>query len=305
MIEHTPGLSTWLAERKTGLGSTDAAPSVGLCPWRTALDVYLEHIGEAQPREISEAMEMGTLLEPVVAELYQRRTGEALEAAPPIIRHPDRPWQLASLDRRRRDNDRRIVELKTAGQWLTSEWGESGTDAIPDHYVLQVVHQMVVSQTEIADVAVLLAGQEFRVYTIDLNQDLAAILTEREAELWDRIQRRDPPEPDWEHSSTSRVVGAMRGFRCAEITLGDDILEQVAEYKRLGAEIRAMEKDRDTLKGKVMFAMADATHARLPDHTLLERKPITCKEHTVKEHTYIKLQIHEPKIKKLRERSAV
>ena len=48
----------WLQERRRGIGGSEAAAILGLSPWATPLDVYLDKIGEGEEVEETEAMQM-------------------------------------------------------------------------------------------------------------------------------------------------------------------------------------------------------------------------------------------------------
>ena len=71
----------WLEVRKTGIGSSDAAAAVGLNPYQSALELWLVKTGRAEglptvdPKDDSQPMYWGTLLEPIVAAHYTKKTG--------------------------------------------------------------------------------------------------------------------------------------------------------------------------------------------------------------------------------------
>ena len=65
----------WLKQRKLGIGGSDVAAVLGLSAFRTPTDVYLDKIGEAEPRQATDSMHFGQLLEAVVAKEFARRTG--------------------------------------------------------------------------------------------------------------------------------------------------------------------------------------------------------------------------------------
>ena len=67
--------SQWLEERRQGIGGSDAAAAVGLSPWKTRLELWLEKTGQTPDREETPEMRRGTLLEPVVKQLYADATG--------------------------------------------------------------------------------------------------------------------------------------------------------------------------------------------------------------------------------------
>lgn len=155
----------WLAARKRGIGATDAVAVCGLSPWRDALAVYCDKLSLVEPDAPTEEMEFGILAEPLVAQLYEKRTGLALvEPAERLVGRRDEPWAICSPDRFRK-SDGRLVEIKTANPFRARDWGEEGTDAVPDHYAAQVVWQMFVLEVDVVDLAVLL-GRKLLIYTL-------------------------------------------------------------------------------------------------------------------------------------------
>lgn len=180
----------WLAERRTGIGGSDAAAVIGLSDWTTPLQVYLDKRGELPPTEPSPAMLWGTLLEPVLRQRYADLTGLEIIRHKGIQRHPKMPFVIASLDGIAGD---RLLELKTAR--TDKDWGEPGTDEIPLAYRIQVQHYLAVTGLSLADIAVLIGGQDFRIYTVEADRILQDSLLEQEAEFWERVQQGFPPDP--------------------------------------------------------------------------------------------------------------
>src|SRR4051794_20907188 len=71
----------WLEIRKQGIGSSDAAAAVGLSPYKSALELWMEKTSQDQAlpkldvNDESSPAYWGTLLEPIVAAHYCKRTG--------------------------------------------------------------------------------------------------------------------------------------------------------------------------------------------------------------------------------------
>ena len=67
----------WLEYRRKGLGGSDAAAGLGISPFRTARDLYYDKLGvvTADDQENWVAMEVGNLLEPLVARIFAKKTG--------------------------------------------------------------------------------------------------------------------------------------------------------------------------------------------------------------------------------------
>ncbi len=67
----------WLAVRNQGIGSSDSAAVVGLSPYKSPLELWMEKTGRKAPDDLSdnEAVFWGSTLEPVIAQVYGEKTG--------------------------------------------------------------------------------------------------------------------------------------------------------------------------------------------------------------------------------------
>ena len=185
----------WLAIRSKGIGSSDAAAAIGLSSYKCSLSLWLEKTGRQQPEDLSnkEAVVWGTVLEPVLAKMYAERTGRKVRRVNAVLQHPEYPFMLANLDREVvTENGTGILEIKTAGFYSMQLW----EDGVPVAYQCQVLHQLAVTGHAWADVAVLLGGQEFRIYRIERDDDKIADLIRREAQFWSWVTEDQQPEPD-------------------------------------------------------------------------------------------------------------
>lgn len=86
----------FLARRKTGIGGSDVGAICGLDPFRSALDVYLEKVGEVEA-VVTPAMDSGIRLEPIIKDLYQESSGRRLKRAR-FRRHKEHQWMVGHPD---------------------------------------------------------------------------------------------------------------------------------------------------------------------------------------------------------------
>lgn len=288
----------WLEARKHGIGSSDASAVCGCNQYRTAYEVYMEKTGQLPAVPMNAAMEWGLRLEPAIAQAYQDRQGIAIVKGPPMVPHPECEFMFANPDWLAADQSR-IVELKTAGIWSADQWGDQGTDEIPEAYLVQVQYQMLVLGIPLADVAVLIAGQDFRVYHVERNAAIAGYIEDLVCQFWDMVQRREPPEPDWEHESTVELMKLLHPVQDGLIVEMDPaILELVEQWERTKEEKKAAEEAADFLKAKLLHAMGPAAIGQLSDGRELVRKTVSRKEYTVKASEYTTFSVRSPKRKK-------
>jgi putative phage-type endonuclease len=88
----------------------------------------------------------GTLLEPIVAAHYTKRTGNKVRRVNAVLQHPKHPWMLANVDREVvGSSEVQILECKTAGIHGARLW----KDGVPEYVQLQVMHQLAVTATRL------------------------------------------------------------------------------------------------------------------------------------------------------------
>lgn len=255
----------WLAERRKSIGSSDAASVLGVCPYSAPIDTWQRKLNIVGEKECSEQMLWGNLLEPVLAAEYQRRTGMAFTGTQLFFRHPERPWMTATLDGLRADG--RIAELKTASAWAR-EWGDEDSDEVPEPYLVQVHHQMAVTGAEVADVAVLIGGQRFQIYTVERNEDLIALILETEERFWRCVQQRIPPT--W-GKLDARALAAVYPECSGSIELDDAAAQLVAQHEAAKkAEKDAKEKG-ETFKASILERLGNSQFGTLPDGRLVKK----------------------------------
>ena len=189
----------WLTVRRQGIGSSDAAAAVGLNPYKSQLQLWMEKTGRdgalpvVDPNDDQSPMYWGTLLEPIVAAHYTRRSGHRVRRVNAVLQHPEHPWMLANIDREVVGaSDVQILECKTAGIHGARLW----RDGVPEYVQLQVMHQLAVTGKQAADVAVLLGGQELQVFRIERDDTLIAQLVALEQQFWGYVERDQQPPAD-------------------------------------------------------------------------------------------------------------
>src|SRR5690606_38943461 len=196
---HDPWKAEELMERPRAIGGSDAAVVLGISPWKTRYQLWRELVGESEPvAEENERLRWGKLLEEPVAREYAERTGRKIRRVNRTLVHPELPYVTGHLDRdvvRGDDPEKRILEVKTTDTWNRTEWGPSGSDEVPDHYLTQVQHYMALTGADICDVAVLVGGNDFRVLHVPRNDRLIGAMLERYVDFWERhVEAKVPPE---------------------------------------------------------------------------------------------------------------
>jgi putative phage-type endonuclease len=185
----------WLAARREGIGGSDVAAIMGVSRWKTPLAVYLDKIGHGEEVEDNEPMYWGRALEPIVALEFMRRTCLPLKGIGESLRFKSicYPWMVATLDGLVEDEENPgVLEVKTSRSG--AEWGEDGSEDIPQDYVLQGTHYMIVTGRRVCWFPVLIGGSDFRIYRMNYDEELADIITVEEKRFWhEHVLARNPP----------------------------------------------------------------------------------------------------------------
>jgi len=167
----------WLKQRMRGVGGSDVAAIMGLSPWRTPGEVWLEKTGRADPQDLSDRpyVQRGVDLEGFVGDRFKAAHRDMrIKRVNAICQSLERPWAQASLD----------FEVCWHGRWgvleiKTSRSDEGWKDGIPLYYMTQVQHYLSVTGREFAWVAVQFDSDylwEYREYYIERDEeDIAAI----------------------------------------------------------------------------------------------------------------------------------
>ncbi len=237
-----------LERRKSGIGSSDISAIVGLSSWASPIDVWLDKTGRGKGFEGNVSTRIGNALEPLISELYAERTGARLSEPAQTHAHPIEAWRLATPDRVAHfgDNARKVVECKNA-MYGVAEWGDDGTDEIPQAYICQVQWQLDVLGLDDADVAALL-GQKLHVYHVKRDVELCAQLREAAWLFWrDHVIADVQPPIDGSEGTKdylARKYPQNNGLMVAADVKADEIAERLTRAK---VALDAAELDAATL----------------------------------------------------------
>ncbi|KGV24038.1 YqaJ viral recombinase family nuclease [Burkholderia pseudomallei] len=255
----------WLAVRRTGIGSSDAAAAVGLNPYMSALELWLDKTGRGEglprpdPNDATSPVFWGTLLEPLVAAIYTRQTGNKVRKVNAVLRHPNIPWMLANIDREIVGaHDVQILECKTAGEYGARLW----RDGVPEYVQVQVQHQLAVTGKTAAHVAVLLCGQALEVHRIERDDALIGQLIELEARFWRYVESDTPPPADGSESA-DRALRHLYPGNGETIDFSDDprLSSVFSDLIAVRGEIETRQQLEAQFKQMIQEAMGDAVRA--------------------------------------------
>lgn len=267
----TKGMSRdeWLIMRKQGIGSSDASAAIGLNPYQSPLELWMvktgreENLPKIDPNDESHPTYWGNILEPIVATHYTKRTGYKVRRPNAILQHPDadKAWMLANIDYSVVGcRDVQILECKTAGEFGSRLW----RDGVPEYVEVQVQHQLAVTGKAVADVCVLLCGQEIRIHRIERDDVLIERLIELERRFWEYVITDTPPPADGSDSAGRALQALYPHDRGNTLDFTDDepMSTAFADLVSVRAEIDTRKEIESELKQRIQQRMGEASRAR-------------------------------------------
>ncbi|EHH7583292.1 endonuclease [Escherichia coli] len=184
-----------IMDRTKYIGGSDVAGILGISPWRTPLEVYLDKV---QPRvkpvdpSKQKFFTRGQRMEPYVIDLLSEETGMEIVHRGNRYIHRDYDFIAAEIDAEAASGEN--IEIKTVSPFKAKEWGEIQTDAIPVHYTAQAMHGLMVTNKQVCVFGVLIGGDDFRIYRVERDEETIQAILEKEIAFWDRVKNLNPPE---------------------------------------------------------------------------------------------------------------
>lgn len=247
-------------DRKLFIGGSDAAAILGVSPWKSEFALYQEKIGEYQ-EEITPAKQRifnrGKRWEPIVIEMLVDELEDRGHDVQLIKRNeryvdPEHGFLAAEIDLELMlDGEHVNGEMKTAHPFAAKDWGEEGTDEIPLYYTAQVAHGQMVTRRNKTIVAALIGADDLRVHEVCRDDELIDIIRGKEVEFWERIQRREPPQP-----TTAEDINRLYRIDAGTIMEADEeLVDLIAEASNTKTNLKAAETRLDVLVTQIKARM--------------------------------------------------
>lgn len=249
------------AFRRTGLGSSEVASAIGLGGFSDPMEIFLVKTGRVPPRESTEEMAWGHVIEPSLAAWYASKHHVAylddFDGRTPIP-CPGEDWLWATPDRRAECLDtgrRRVVELKNVGSFMAKQWGEPGTDAVPTYYFVQVQLQMHCTGDLEADAVASLGGRPPQVWHVKRDDQVVAMVIERARRFWNHVVHDTPPDPQ----TPEQLAQLMKALHPSHV--GEDLVEASGPLLHAMGELHEAES-----VAKEAKTLVDWTKGRIKKH---------------------------------------
>ncbi|GAB3977423.1 YqaJ viral recombinase family protein [Actinoallomurus acanthiterrae] len=256
VLPKTASHAEWLTARRAGIGGSDALAVIGLDPYKTRLEVYLDKVDRAPVRPQTKRMRWGQIVEDSIATYFSERTGIGVRHCG-LLRNLERTWQLASVDRL--TNDGGLLEVKNTSIWRAKEWSD---DQIADGAEAQAQHYLDVTGLDHAWVAVQIGGDPPEIRLIERNESFIADIRAMEEEFWQLVVTRTPPALEGGAAAADLIKRMFpSGAEGKRVEVDEEFMTLLAEHRRHVTEQSAAEKNKKAVQSRLAQRMGTASVA--------------------------------------------
>lgn len=279
----------WLKERTKGIGGSDVATVLGLNPYKTPLELWEEKTGKTAGKEAGQAAYWGTVLEDVVAKEFSQRTGMKVQKVNYMLSKGEDGWMLGNIDRavvnpaiagrvsvlkpEKVEECGRLLstdiglECKTASVYMSEHWGDSQEaeilagkivteHKIPLYYETQIQWYMAVTGIETFYVAVLIGGQDFRMYEVKRDQDVIDAIVSKCRDFWENHVLKDVPPAPINVDDVKKLYAKDSG-EMTEAT--NEEATDIGELRNLKEQIKSLKEQEEAVASRLIMAIGEKT----------------------------------------------
>ena len=240
------------------IGASDIGVIMGVGLFKTPFQLWCEKTQRINPEESfteeqKERMDMGNMLEDVIAQKYAKKHNVSVRRAPKVYVHPDYPFLRAHADRIITGTEKGL-ECKNTSEHNLDKW--QGAD-IPEQYILQCQWLMGLSGRKEWDIAVLIGGNKYKDKPLKFDKDLFDMMVEKAVEFWNENVLRDvPPALTAEDNETMKDLypandGNLLDLSGIEESLLTSFEDAVAQRQELKMHQKQIEAELDEVEAKI------------------------------------------------------
>jgi putative phage-type endonuclease len=250
-----------------GIGASEIAAIAGLNPYSSPWDVWRSKVDGVETPS-NAPMEWGHRLEPAIRQKYADDTNVKVMVPETSLYHPVIPWARATpdgivLDEKSGDAAgavwKHLLQCKNVGTWVERAW----RSAPPEYVQLQEQWELNVTNLQRADIAVLIGGNDFRIYTVHRDDTLINDLVDIAARFWERVEKRVAPEVDESDACRDHFVKKLAKADAVELVADERSEALFAEWRILHLQQRQAETRLKIIRNLLLSDLVDAQADRI------------------------------------------
>ena len=194
----TTVLAEPVVDRRQIIGGSDISAILGISPWQTPYQLWLEKTSE-QP--IEEDPKKATffrrrkMMESYVIELA--REEHDLNVVARNARYYDPSCSIMSCEVDfEHEWEKRIenADVKTVHPVMAKQWGAPGTDEIPQYYTAQFLWGQMITERDSTLCMAMIGLDKLEPYRVKRDEALIHWMREQALRFWELVEKKTPPE---------------------------------------------------------------------------------------------------------------
>lgn len=312
-----------VVDRSQFLGGSDIAAVMGLSPWQTPVELWMEKTGRA-PREEPDAarlrmFERGHKLEPfirdmVIAKLTDMGCQVELIACNARYQDAEHPFLACEIDFELRVTGEveiggKVYQLKaeevnadakSVSGFARKKWGTDSNEDVPIEYAAQFMHGLGIRGRRLCLVAALRSFDDVDIYWTVRDDETVAAMRDKAVQFWTECVLADKAPDPFTFSDIKLLFPSDNG---EAVEASAEIAEKVADLRRIRAAIKDLEEQDERLvfdignfisphsalnfQGKPLCTWKAQSSKRLDQARLKAEKPEICAEYTTTSSTRV------------------
>jgi len=250
--------------RAKGIGASELAAILGLDPYRTPLDVWMEKTGRKPKFEGNEATFRGNVFEDAVGQYMQRAIGEdwvqekcsfVVSDISEVIRcNPDRIFY------NRKTGERKGGELKTTIERVTEEDLTDPENPKKLPWLFQCQWCMVCTGLRKWELGWMGAFFNYTQVTVEYNEGLANMLTAFVLDWWEKHIVQDI-QPDPINAADALVIWPKDNGETFEAN--DTLADLIRDYASAKGQAKAWAEKADAMADRIKLAFGACSYANI------------------------------------------
>ena len=256
-----------MPDRRGFLGGSDAAAVMGLRPWSTPVELWLEKTGrkahEAPTKARQRMFDRGHKLEPFIRDMVIDKLDDMglhveLIACNERYSDPEHGFMSCEIDFELRltgaveiggrlvvfDGEHVNADAKSVSGFARKKWGDENTEDVPIEYAAQFMFGLALTGRRYCLVAALRSFDDVDVYWVVRDDETIDAMKPKLAEFWIEHVLKDVP-PDPLKFTDIKLLFPLDDGQPVEAS--DDIADKVNQLRAIKAQIKQWEDTAEVL----------------------------------------------------------
>lgn len=231
---------------------------VGVDKYKSAYQAYLEITCDTPDvvRYDNAYAEWGHRLEPTVAKKFAEKNNVVVTKNTITYVASGNNWLCGTPDYFYAHNsEKRGLEIKTTSAYTASEYGDEHTDEIPAKHYLQCLGYMIITDTDVWDLAVLIGGSIYKEYRVTSTPAQKHALIQKLKTFYDAhiAPRVPPPLTTIDDVNVKYPTAKQHSTKAAS----QEMLETISRMHTLMSQIKTLEESHKVLDVQLRDMIAD------------------------------------------------